>query len=562
MSLTSFVLKMMTKAGEKVFREFDAITEDPMQSQRTLLAHILDTAKDSEYGKKYGFASISDVEEFQKRLPLTTYDDYAPYIERLAAGEQNLLTGAKTVHFNKTSGTVGVPKKIPVCEEQIKVFARYNAKMLNGLAARAFGTDFTRGKGLSLNEGKYEILPCGISYGSASALSSARMNFGPFKDMMGMLYTSPREARQPEKGTNTRYLHALYALSERNVTYGNATFSSFLLEIMRYIENNWEMLTDDIEHGTLNESVALPPDVRAALGKKRKPDPKRAEELRKIFREGFDKPFAPRVWPRLRYFICVGGASFTTYSEKLKERYFGEGIRFLFLGVSASEGYFSTPVAPDTTESVLAPDGMFLEFLPLDDEDVSHIKTMGELEVGGRYEIVVTNRSGFYRYRMRDAVEVTGKYHNTPTIRFLYRIDQTVSITGEKTTEIALGQAVSGAAAELGIDLVDYSLYPDVEAVPLRYVFLAEVARMPENVSREEFRAAIDRHLAVANPSMGEKIQKGICAPSELYLLQRETTLLYRDVQVLKGASAAQLKPVHIIRNEFQRRFFFGLREE
>ena len=97
----------------------------------------------------------------------------------------------------------------------------------------------------------------------------------------------------------------------------------------------------------------------------------------------------------------------------------------------------------------------------MEEEDMSKCLTLDQLEVGGKYEIIITSICGFCRYRMKDAIELTGFYHKNPTIRFLYRVDQTVNITGEKTTETALRYAVSNASKELGIDMIDYCMYPE-----------------------------------------------------------------------------------------------------
>ena len=81
--------------------------------QIKLLLRILEQNKDTEYGRKYGFADIHSIEEYQKKVPVSVYDDYAGYILRMSEdGEENLITSGKVVHYNKSSGTVGNPKRI------------------------------------------------------------------------------------------------------------------------------------------------------------------------------------------------------------------------------------------------------------------------------------------------------------------------------------------------------------------------------------------------------------------------------------------------------------------
>lgn len=107
---------------------------------------------------------------------------------------------------------------------------------------------------------------------------------------------------------------------------------------------------------------------------------------------------------------------------------------------------------------------------------------------GKEYEVIVTNLSGFYRYRMRDAVKIAGKYKNLPILEFIGRIDQTVSVMGEKTTEVALRTVAEDTAKQLGFDMIDFTVYPDVEHVPPRYTYFMEIESLPEGMKAKEIR--------------------------------------------------------------------------
>jgi hypothetical protein len=320
------------------------------------------------------------------------------------------------------------------------------------------------------------------------------------------------------------------------------------------------MLVHDIETGTIDDSVKMSAQVRESVTAKLTPMPERARELEAIFEQGFDEPFVPKVWPNLKYIMGVGTGGFKAYADKIRERYTGPGVKQLKMGLTASEGLFSLPFKLDCDDGVLVPDSVFYEFLPLEaGDDFSKIVTLDKMEIGKEYEVLVTNCSGFYRYRMRDAVRVTGKHNETPTIQFLYRLDQNVSIMGEKTTEVALRAAAEDTAKELGFDLIDFSMYPDLDASPVRYLYFMEVGKMPEGLRPKEIRFVLEKNLAKANPSMGDKVKKGICGATKLNFLEPETYMLYRDLMLTKGVASGQLKPVRVISNEMQRKFFFGL---
>lgn len=186
-----------------------------------------------------------------------------------------------------------------------EVFSNYYAKYLNYVAARVIGYDWAKGKGLTLTEGTYTITPSGVSCGSASSLTAARMGkMIPFMDidMMGAMYTSPIEARQPKPGAPTRFMHILFALREKNITYASATFSSYLLEMMRYMEENWELLVDVIRTGEFPSDLIPDEQDRINLKKKLKPSIQRADELTAIFSKGFDEPVMKKsglIWSLL-----------------------------------------------------------------------------------------------------------------------------------------------------------------------------------------------------------------------------------------------------------------------
>jgi hypothetical protein len=152
-----------------------------------------------------------------------------------------------------------------------------------------------------------------------------------------------------------------------------------------------------------------------------------------------------------------------------------------------------------------------------------------------------------------------GKFNEIPLIRFQYRIDQMVDILDDHTTELALTKTATDTAKELGFELVDFSVFPDRDAMPPRYTYLMEVANLPEGLTVEMMRSKLNEKLCGYNPDLKAYVDKGVCAPVELHIVQDETYMLYRDLMVMKGRSSAQIKPVRIIINEFQRKFFFGL---
>jgi hypothetical protein len=134
-----------------------------------------------------------------------------------------------------------------------------------------------------------------------------------------------------------------------------------------------------------------------------------------------------------------------------------------------------------------------------------------------------------------------------------------VDLLDDHTSELALTRTATDTARELGFELVDFSVFPDRDAMPPRYTYLMEVGNIPDGITVEMIRNKLNEKLGVYNPDLKSLIDSGVCAPVEFHIEQDETYMLYRDLMVMKGRSSAQIKPVRIIINEFQRRFFFGL---
>ena len=544
--------------GKRVLAELEEMTRDPMRYNTELLMRILRDNKDTEYGRRYGFAEIDSVEEYQRRVPITMYDDYAGYIYRMTEGcETDLITSYHVGHYAKSSGTMGNPKRIPVSDESVAVLDRYNMLSRTAIQIDALGTGWIEPPALNLIEVPMTTLKNGATYGAISGRIVLVLG-----DMLRLFMTSPQEALMPDPKTDTRYLHARFALMHADITLVVCSYISLTLEMMQYIEKEWPMLVRDIELGTIDESVKMPDDVRRGLEARLSPMPERAAELRAVFEEGFGEPVMPRLWPRLLSIVGIATGGFADYLRRLKEKYAGDGYRYLFPGVTASEGLFTTPVAMDDVNGVLVPDSVFYEFIPVDTDDPADIVTMDGLEVGRTYEIVATNLSGFYRYRMRDALKVTGMHNRTPLLEFQYRIDQSLSMAGEKTTEVALREALDRTERSLGFSVIDFSVYPDMSEGSLRYVYLLEPDSLPEGLTREGIAAELDRNLCETNPQYGYKIEKGIFEPLNVRYVQPETYLLYRDLAVSRGTASSQLKPPHILNNEMQRRFFLALLDE
>ncbi len=539
--------------GRKAMDDLEAFSKDPERISEELLFRILDDNKDTEYGRKMEFSGIRTVEDYKRKVPLTVYDDYAEYVVRELTGkEEHLHSVYGVAQYNRSSGTMGNPKKIPMSSVSMGYLLDYAFAGPYGMAVKRFGTDFLKGKALSVAEASARAVvgtPPKRYYGvSGQCVYDWQM-------MQPEMFTSPEEAVCPEKETDSRYLHARYGLAYRDVSSLQTTFITFVLDLFHYIQGNWEMLCRDIETGKIDPSVKMSDSVRAKLESELVPMPERAEELRKIFSEGFSNTIAKRIWPNLTFVMGVSTGTFSAYLRKLRENFVSEDIPVVMIGIVASEGAISAPYDFDTPDSAPLGNTMFLEFLPLGEEDPSKTCTVSEVEIGKEYEVILTTQSGLYRYRTRDAVRFVKMYNSLPTMEYLYRIDMCVNLNGEKTYEPALRAAVDATAKDLDFDYTDFCVYPDTDMTPSCYRFFIECPRRPK-ADLKELSACLQKELIRANPMLEYKFERRLTGPVVSHYLQDETYALWRDKQIMMGGASTQIKPVKIIMNEAQLRFF------
>lgn len=566
-SNTYLVNKQNADAGIMSLAAFEKETETPMELTTQLLMKLLNDNKDTEYGRKYNFDKIHSIEEYQRRVPVITYDDIAESLERMMAGDKNVLTAYNYNHMNETSGTVGAPKVVPMTDEQAQVFAKYNNLVMYGILGKHLDSSWLQGRAFCTSSGTCRKLASGITVGEASAKMADYIQggLGAFDNMLRTIYTTPVEGVNPAPETDVKYIHARFALMDKNVTGMITGFYSVIVLYLQYIADNYKLLIDDIEKGTISDEIKMPDSVRESLLAKIEPLPERAAELREIFKDGSDFPFVKSIWPNFMYICGAGGDGFAVYDKLIKEHFTGGHASNVYSGITASEGLWSVPSGIDNFDSIIAPSAAFLEFLPVDaGNDFSKCVTLDKLEVGKIYELIITNLSGFYRYRMSDAVQVTGFHNKTPLVQFMYRVNRTINLAEEKTTEKALQITVENVARDFNFSLADFSVYPDTDVTPNKYVFLIEPHKEEEikDIDMQALQESVFKHLCEANPVYYDCYADKWLDKPEVHFLQPETSLLYRDMMVYRGASLNQLKPVRVIMNERQRKFFFALIQE
>ena len=549
--------------GDVSLWEVDHFTKDPAAAQRALLRRILRRSRTSEYGKKYNFKEIRTVDDYRRTVPLSVYADYAPYVERMMQGERNLLFSGINVRYCTSSGSVGKPKMVPKSVNDLWKMQCIGFSCSVATAAH----DLRRKKGVRLPKqvGLLTMSLTGHTAPDGKKINDAgQVPLDYLKPIIPTFSTSPLSLMYPvhEELLDMPYLQLRFALEKRDVSYLGSLVITVLTTMFDYLEHNWELLCDDIEKGVIDPSVRITPELRMQYSRKLKPDPARAEELRWEFRKGFDDPVAPRIWPRLTWAYGMVSSTLKVYVEKLR-RYIGPDVPLHNMGYGAAEGFFAMATELDACDYVLLPHCAFFEFIPVNDddpdaeEDDPKTLLLHELEVGKKYEVVITNFSGLYRYRMFDVVQVTRMYQNTPQIEFLYRRNLGMNIANEKMTTDMVDEAVKNTVQTLGVTLEGYSFCDDFSTQPPRYCMVCEPVDPIDEPTRQKMIGLLDGYFREYNDKYAIRRMTMIGAPEVLFL-EPGSYAAYRESLLQSGRVLNQQKPVTVLNTPQRREFFLS----
>lgn len=439
--------------GRRQRRKLEADTQNVKQVQEETLLTRLRKNANTCYGRQYDFSTITDSSVFRKRHPITTYEHYRDLIGRIAAGEEKVILAEKPLILAMTSGTSGPSAMLLSTKDtNTEFFLQGVAVCLEAMRTAFPATDSLQRTTKFFYTPTFRQSEAGIPIGPNSSTPASS------KHMLN-LYTTPAPAFEVPSEKDTLYLHLLFALKDRSVGTLESNFASTVFYAFSALQDRWQDLVDDIEQGKVSDALALDPKVRSRLESLMKPDPDRAAQLRAYFNDGFCG-IAKRVWPHLHLVLAVDSGSNQIYGDMLRENYC-QGVPFYSPFYAATEGLIGVnlwPLEPNR-RYLLCPRSMFCEFLPESslEEEVPPTLLMEEVKEGQNYELVVTNASGLFRYRIGDIIKVVGFHNQCPVVEFQYRRGQMLNVRGEKVSEALFLDALKKAVLQWpGAQLVDY----------------------------------------------------------------------------------------------------------
>ncbi len=493
--------KLIAFVGKRSARRFDEATRDPRRTQTDLLLGILRRNADTEYGRRYNFASINSIADYQKQVPLITYADIQQDMERVAGGASNVFTAEDPVMFAQTSGTTGKPKFIPVTptdqgqahKDQMRTWLYHAQQAHPGIL------DY---KVVSMVSPAIEgYTESGAPFGSTSGHI--------YKNMPGLVrrvYSIPYDVFEIED-YQAKYYTIMRISLEHDVHFLATANPSSILQLMAKTNEYSEDLIRDIRDGTLSRQQDIDQAIRKRVEKRLRPNPGRAAQLDAMRAQRDGRLLPGDYWPDLGLIGCWKGGTVGHYLEKFDSWFNPDGTRPVPVrdwGYLSSEARGSIPLSDAGSKGVLTVATNFFEFVAVDEVEARPdspeswpFLTAADLELEGEYYIFVTTTGGLYRYDINDVIKVAGQYQQTPEIVFLRKGRGMTNITGEKLSVNQVIDSVQRAARVSGLIPAHFKAEADTERSC--YILRVEFAGHTEEEQQLAFLQEADRYLKELN---------------------------------------------------------------
>jgi hypothetical protein len=519
--------------GAYLWRQFEGATRDPAGVQQRVLHSILRRNAGTAFGVAHGFKSVRSVADFQKAVPIRKYDGFSDWVERVAAGEQAVLTGEPVVFFNQSSGTAGKPKLIPVTRSAIRETGRL--RVIWGTRTSRMHPQLLRGKSISVVYADGGKTPGGIQYGSLSG-----QVYSQSPASLRRRYALPFEIARIGDPESKQYAAMRLAVVQ-NVTFLFSTNAATVLSMVETAERRQEEMIRDIHDGTLSANLALPDGVRDALEALCSANPEGARRLARIADAHGGRLRPMDYWPDCSVLGCWLGSTVGLRAKQLPE-WFGPNLVVRDVGLAASEGVFTLPTEDNQPFGPLTVDTSFYEFIPVEAEDEPEpsVLTAEQLEVDREYVLVVTTTSGLYRYNINDVVRVVGHFHGTPMLEFSRKGSDCTNLAGEKLNIVQIMAALEAAQKASGVVVSHFRVQAD--GGEFRYRFHVELEN-PGSRSCSLLEAALECSLREANYIYDIKVQEKQLKPLLVCLMKPGWFDRYVADAMARGARHGQFKP-------------------
>ena len=448
----TFVNSFLNWFMKKRMHQIELFVKYPIDVQNEWFNALVSDAEDTEWGRKFEFRTIKNINDLKQRVPVQNYDTLKPYIDRMLKGEQNLLWHSDVKWFAKSSGTTNDRSKfIPVSEESLEECHFKGGKdMLAIYCNNRPDAQFFSGKGLVLG-GSHQV----------------------------------------NQLTPNSYCGDLSAVLIKNLP----AWAEFMRtpDMSIALMDNYEEKIEKMARATIDVNVTNISGV-----------PTWTLVLAKRILEITGKKNLMEVWPNLELYVH-GAVNFDPYREQFKNLIPNAEMYYLET-YNASEGFFGIQDQPNSADLLLMLDyGIYYEFIPMSEVDKEFPDTINleDVELEINYAIVITTNSGLWRYMIGDTVKFTSL--NPYRIRITGRTKHFINAFGEEVIIDNAEKALTKACHETGALIKDYTACPvyfkgnDVG----KHEWIIEFEKMPAEFER--FIDILDNTLREVNSDYDAK---------------------------------------------------------
>ena len=452
MSIKSvFAIPFAKIATKKVFKW----ANNPHKTQDNVLKKLISKAKNTAFGKDHDFKNIHTYDDFKNRVKVTDYEGLRPYIDRMVAGESDVLWVGKPLYYAKTSGTTSGAKYIPITKESMPTHIKAARNALLFYVVEKKDASFVNGKMIFLQGSPILEDKNGVSLGRLSGIVAHYVPKYLLKN------------RLPSWETNC-------------------------------IED-WDTKVNAVVEETMNEDMSvisgIPSWVQMYFEKLIEKTGKSISEL----------------YPNFNFFI-YGGVNFEPYKNKF-ESLIGKKIDYIEL-YPASEGFIAYQDSQTEKGMLLQLNsGIFYEFIPSTeffDENPTRI-SLKDVKIGVNYVIILNTTAGLWGYNIGDTIEFTST--EPYRIKVTGRIKHFISAFGEHVIGKEVEKALNDSILETNINISEFTVAPQVNpenGLPYHEWFI-EFENEPENLSA--FASKIDTSMQAQNIYYFDLIEGKILRP-------------------------------------------------
>lgn len=450
------------------------------------LIKIIKDNKRTLFGRKYQFEELSSVEDYQRKVPLSTYDDYRK-------GNESAYPVKTILH---TTGTTGHPKLINLTEEALTRYQGY----IYELPKELFHLDHFISVHTSVFEqNKQPTILSAVYYEYLH--QSGVLNMDNYVEKKTFLFSN--------ENFPIPYVKLRLALIEENLTMIESIYLYEIDVFLEYLYKNWKLILNDLKQKkcSIDISNSIKEKLNVIVCK-----PTRILYLANLFQKYKGKPPINRIWPKLLYLSGIGQKN-SCHIQRIKK--YAPNIPIYYFAYASSECMCGIATKMDMDEYVLMPQSAFYEFL----DEKQNLYLPSEVKVGEKYELIITTFSGFYRYQTNDILLITGFEKESPRFRVLGRKNKVLSIAGEKIDEWTIHEAMWDIIQMFQLADVEYMIGIDASKIPFGYIIFTNI---PVPLFKE-IEIQFDRSISSLNEIYGALRKKGfISMPKFLYFADFE----------------------------------------